>query len=351
MTSSKISASIVGASGYGGGEALRLLLGHPDVEVRQVTSERHVGSFVHHVHPNLRGVCKLKFTARSELKPCDVLFLAMPHGESQANIEQYRALAPKVIDLASDFRLRDPAAYEEWYGHPHQKPALLSECVYGLVELHREELRGATFVAGCGCLATAMTMALWPFFKAGVVRGPVVAEGKIGSSAAGNHASESSHHPERAGAVRSFKPTHHRHTGEVRQELAAANGGRVPEIYLSGTAIEMVRGILVTAHVFTAEPLGDADVWKILRAAWGKEPFVRLVKDQKGVYRYPEPKIVAGTNFCDIGFEVEEGTRRVVVMAAIDNLVKGTSGNAVQAMNLMFGLDETTALGFAGLHP
>jgi N-acetyl-gamma-glutamyl-phosphate/LysW-gamma-L-alpha-aminoadipyl-6-phosphate reductase len=348
---SKLKVSIVGASGYGGGEALRLLLGHPEVEVQQVTSERHVGSFVHHVHPNLRGVTKLKFTARQELKPCDVLFLAMPHGESQAGIDGYRALAPKVIDLASDFRLRDPAAYEKWYGHPHAKPALLREAVYGLVELHREEIRGAPFVAGCGCLATATVLALYPFFKAGVVAGPVVVEGKIGSSAAGNRASDSSHHPERAGAVRSFKPTGHRHTGEVVQELAPFAGGRAPEVYFSATAIEMVRGILVTAQVFTKDRLGDVDVWKLLRAAYGAEPFVRLVKDQKGLFRYPEPKIVAGTNFCDVGFEVEEGTNRVVVIAAIDNLVKGTSGNGVQAMNLMCGIPEATGLGFAGLHP
>jgi LysW-gamma-L-alpha-aminoadipyl-6-phosphate/LysW-L-glutamyl-5-phosphate reductase len=346
-----IQASIVGGSGYAGGELLRLLLGHGQVEVKQVTSETYTGSFVHSVHPNLRSRTKLKFSALSTIEKCDLLFLALPHGQAMGQIERFAALAPRIVDLSADFRLRDPALFEKWYGHPHAAPQWLSRFVYGLPELHREELRTASYVSGVGCNATASNLALLPLFRAGLVDKShgVIVDIKVGSSEGGNTPSLSSHHPERSGAVRSFAPSGHRHTAEIIQEMGLA--GDPPTVHLSLTAIELVRGVLATAHVFLKEPTTEKDLWQVYRSAYGEEPFVRLVKDRKGIYRYPEPKLLAGTNYADIGFEWDEAGGRVISISAIDNLMKGAAGSAVQCMNVMHGWPETTGLDFPGLHP
>jgi len=339
-----IQASIVGGSGYAGGELLRLLLGHPQVDVRQVTSQRYAGQFIHRLHPNLRGVTRLKFCAMEDLGACDVLFLALPHGQAAAQIEQFAGLAERIVDLSADFRLRWPGQYRQWYGRPHPNPAWLKRFVYGLPELHREELRQARYVSGVGCNATAVNLALRPLAAQGLIECAVV-EVKVGSSEGGNRHSLASHHPERSGCVRSFAPTGHRHQAEVRQELGEF------ELHFSATAVEMVRGVLCTAHLFLNQTLDERDVWRLYRAAYSDEPFVRLVKDRRGVYRYPEPKILAGSNFCDIGFERDAHSNRLVLISAIDNLMKGAAGSAVQAMNVMMGWPETMGLTFTGLHP
>lgn len=349
MAAQKIRVSVVGASGYGGGEAVRLLLGHPNVELVQVTSESNAGKFIHAIHPNLRKRTDLKFVTMNQLEPVDVMFLALPHGVGAPKIEKFAGLAPRLIDLSSDFRLHDPADYPKWYGHEHESKTWLSKFVYGIPELHREQIREASYISGAGCFATATILGLLPLFKHGLVDpNMVIVEGKLGSSAAGNKPSLASHHPERSGAVRSYLPTMHRHTGEVEQEL---NFGPQPTVHMSATSIEAVRGVLATAHVFLKENLQEKDIWKVYRQEYGNEPFIRIVKTKEGVYRYPEPKILAGSNFCDIGFERDERNNRLVVISAIDNLVKGTSGNAIQAMNVMFGWDETLGLEFTGLHP
>lgn len=344
-----ITVSIVGGSGYVGGETLRLLLQHPFVRVGQVTSESNAGKFVYSVHPNLRKQTDLRFTSLNELAACDVLFLCLPHGMSMGHIEQFKALAPRIVDLSADFRLRDPDDYPRWYGHPHESPAMLGQFVYGIPELHRAEIAKARYVTGAGCLATASILGLYPLFKKGLVEPAVFIEGKVGSSAAGNEPGLSSHHPERAGAVRSFQPTGHRHTGEIIQELTF--GGAKPTVHFSATSVELVRGILATSHAILKDDLADKDIWQAYREVYGAEPFMRIVKDRSGVYRYPEPKILAGSNYCDVGFERDPLSRRVVVMSAIDNLMKGAAGNGVQAMNVMFGWPEATALAFPGLHP
>lgn len=340
-----ITASIVGGSGYTGGELLRLLLGHPEVAVRQVTSERFAGKFVHKVHPNLRKATTLKFSALDELQAADVLFLALPHGRAMADIERFRGLAPALVDLSGDFRLDDPGAYSKWYGHEHTRPELLGEFVYGIPEVNRERLAGARLATGAGCNATATILALLPLYRRGLVERAVV-EVKAGSSEAGNAASDASHHPERSGAVRSYKPTGHRHVAEMLQVL----GADAP-IHFSATSIEMVRGILATAHVFLSDRITEKDVWKLYREAYGDERFVRIVKERSGIYRYPEPKLLAGTNYCDIGFELDPDADRLVVISAIDNLMKGAAGQAVQSFNIMYGFAEDTALTFTGLHP
>ena len=349
--SQPLTASIVGASGYTGGELLRLLLQHPHIRVQQVTSERLDGQFVHFTHPNLRGRTTLKFSAAASLAPCDLLFLGLPHGSAMARIDTLAALAPRIVDLSADFRLRHAHDYDRWYGHPHAQPEWLARFVYGLPELHREALRTATHVSGVGCNATATTLAIWPLAKAQLIdaaRG-VICEVKVGSSEGGAASNDSTHHPERAGVMRSFAPTGHRHTAEVLQALALA--GVTTDVHLSATAVDNVRGVLATAHVFVREGVTEKDLWKAYREAYAGEPFVRLVKDRVGLYRYPEPKILSGSNYADVGFEFDAGTRRVVALGAIDNLMKGAAGSALQCANLMCGWDETLGLEFPGLHP
>lgn len=339
-----IQASIVGGSGYVGGELLRLLLAHPQVTVAQVTSQSQAGRYVYGVHPNLRACTRLKFCPAAALAPCDVLFLALPHGRAAAQIEQFAGLAGRLVDLSADFRLQDAGVYQAWYGQPHANPAWLARFVYGLPELRREALRTARFVSGVGCNATAVNLALLPLARAGLIEQAVV-DVKVGSSESGHNFSLASHHPERSGAIRSFAPTGHRHQAEVLQALGAF------ALHFSATAVELVRGVLCTAHVFLNRDVNEKAVWQLYREAYADEPFIRLVNERKGVYRYPEPKILAGTNWCDIGFARDAGSQRLVVISAIDNLMKGAAGTAVQSLNLMMGWPETMGLEFAGLHP
>jgi N-acetyl-gamma-glutamyl-phosphate/LysW-gamma-L-alpha-aminoadipyl-6-phosphate reductase len=337
-------ASIVGASGYTGGELLRLLIQHPHMEVHQCTSERFAGKPVTRLHPNLRKQTSLSFCSAAELEPVDLLFLALPHTHSMKKFDQLSLLSPRIIDLSADFRLKDPGAYKRWYDTEHARPDKLADFVYGNVELRREEMKTAQYISGAGCNATATILPLWPLVNQGILETsmPVVVEAKCGSSEGGNRASDASHHPERSGCVRSYRPTGHRHIAEMEQELGIT-------IHFSATSVEMVRGILVTAHVFVRDHITEKDVWKVYRQVYGQEPFIRIVKEKQGIYRYPEPKIVSGTNYCDIGFELDG--RRLVVVSAIDNLMKGAAGQAVHAMNIMCGFDETAGLSFTGLHP
>ena len=343
----RVRLAILGGSGYAGGEFLRLALAHPALEVTQVTSERYAGWPVAAVHPNLRRVSDLRFVRAEALEGADVLVSALPHGTLAGRVDQVLALAPRVIDLSADFRLRDAAVYERSYGAPHPRPDLLGAFTYALPERQREALRGAHRIAGAGCIATAATLALAPLVDAGVItRRDVVVEAKVGSSAAGNAPGLASHHPERMGVVRTYAPTGHRHTAEIEQALP----GDV-RVHLTASAVERVRGVLVTAHVWLHDGSSERDVRAAFQEAYGDEPFVRLVTARSGIHRVPDPKLLDGTNWCDIGWALDPDSGRVVVMAAIDNLVKGTAGHALQALNLALGLDERTGLGFVGLHP
>jgi len=344
-TSTQTTVGIVGGSGYVGGELLRLLLFHPHVAVTQIASVSQAGRYVHTVHPNLRGVTRLQFVRPDALAPADVLFLALPHGQAARDIERYAALTDRLIDCSADFRLRDPTLYARWYGAEHPAPDWLDRFVYGLPERNREALVGARYASGVGCNATATILALAPLADAGLLEQAVV-EVKVGSSEAGARPTPSSHHPERSGVVRPFKPTGHRHQAEVLQAL-----GDDFDLHFSVTSVELVRGVLVTAHCLLNRCLEEKEVWGLYRAAYRDEPFIRLVKSRTGLHRYPEPKLLAGSNYCDVGFEVDPDTGRVVVMAALDNLMKGAAGSAVQSLNVMMGWDETAGLTFPGLHP
>jgi N-acetyl-gamma-glutamyl-phosphate/LysW-gamma-L-alpha-aminoadipyl-6-phosphate reductase len=339
--------SIIGGSGYTGGELLRLLLGHPNVTIKQVTSRSHLGEYIYQVHPNLRKRTLIKFTDPAQIEKVDILFLALPHGQAQQEINRYATLAGKIIDLSADFRLRDAAVYQKWYGKPHTAPEWLGKFVYGLPELHRAEMGTAAYISGVGCNATACNLALLPLVKASLLEMsvPIICEIKVGSSEGGAEGNPGSHHPERSSVIRTFSPFGHRHTAEVIQEMS------LPNISLTMTSVDLVRGVLATTHATVSKGISTKDLWLAYRAAANTNPFIRIVKEQRGIYRVPEPKILAGSNYADLGFELDETNGHVVSMCAIDNLMKGASGSAVQCMNLMLGLEETTGLDFPGLHP
>lgn len=343
-TTDPIRASIVGGSGFTGGELLRLLLAHPRVEIAQVTSRQLAGHPLHRAHPNLRRHLAHTFVPPTELEPCDVLFLCMPHGRAAADLNHWRERARLVIDLSADHRLDDPEAYQRWYAAPHPSPANLTAAVYGLPEVSREQLRGATLISGVGCNATAMTLALLPLARAGLIES-AVADVKVGSSEAGVDPSAGSHHPLRARAVRTYSPAGHRHLAEVHRSLGPLR------LDATISAVEMVRGVLCTAHVTPTRPLEMKELWKLYRAAYRDEPFVRLVADRAGPNRFPDPRVLTGSNHADVGFAIDEHSGRVVVLAAIDNLVKGAAGSAIQSMNIALDLPETEGLTFPGLHP
>ena len=345
---------IIGGSGYVGGELLRLLLLHPQVEVTTVTSRASVGEYIFNLHPNLRGLTQLKFVPQdigALQKNCDLVFTATPHGGSVNLVPKLLEAGLKVIDMSADFRLKNPIAYETWYGWTHAHPELLKEAAYGLPELHRQEIKNTRLVACPGCMATATILALAPIIKADLVdKTKIVADLKVGSSGGGSKPTIASHHPERSNGVRPYKVIGHRHIAEVEQELQGLTNENVT-ISFSPHAVNMVRGILATIHAFPKQEITNKDIWKALRSLYDGEPFIRFVKYQKGCYQLPDPKVTLGTNYCDIGFEIDPHANRLIVFSALDNMVKGASGQGVQCLNIIMGLDETTGLKSTGFHP
>jgi len=351
-----VRVGVLAASGYIGGELLRLLLQHPEVDVTMATSRKSAGEYVFRVHPNLRGVTELQFSpndASKVIANSDVVFAALPHGESVKMVPQIADAGLKVIDLSADFRLSDKGQYPNWYGYVHPRPDLLEKFVFSIPEINGDQVKGARLVSSPGCMAITAILALAPLLKEkalGIDRDHIVVDAKVGSSGAGGKPSLSTHFSERFSVVRPYKPTGHRHSAEIEQALAAITGEQV-KVSMSAHAVNMVRGILVTSHVFTAGPVKPIDVWKAYRSMYTGRYFVRLVRDKQGPFRLPDPKLVIGSNFCDIGFEIEERTGRLVALSATDNLIKGAAGNAIQSMNLMLGLEEKTGLAMAPLHP
>jgi N-acetyl-gamma-glutamyl-phosphate/LysW-gamma-L-alpha-aminoadipyl-6-phosphate reductase len=337
-------AAVVGGSGYIGGELVRLLLGHPEVELTYVTSTKYAGRPLRTAHPNLRGRTNLTFTPDNEVGETDVVFLAVPHGAAMKEIDRWAGLAPRIVDLSADHRIHSTDLRERYYpgGVPDQ--TWLARFRTGIPELHRDELRDASHIAVAGCMANAAILALHPLAAAGLVTGTTLVDARTGSSGGGRVPDEGSHHPERSGVLRMAKPHGHRHMAEIIQAC------EVP-VYMSVTAVEAVRGVQVVCHVMLRDPTTERDLWAVYRDAYRHEPFVRLVRERSALHRMPEPKLLSGTNFCDIGLSLDEGGEHLVVVAAIDNLVKGGAGNAVQCLNIAAGWDETSGLDFIGLHP
>ena len=342
-----LSATIIGGSGYTGGEVLRILLQHPHVQVTQITSRQYLGQFVYQVHPNLRKQTDLKFVSPDTIESTDIVFLALPHGQAQKKIAEYAEKFQYIVDLSADFRLKDAATYHAWYGDVHQAPEWLDKFVYGLPEVNRAAIQQAKYVSGVGCNATASNLAMYPLVQAGLIdlSKPLIFEVKSGSSEGGASGNPGSHHPERANVVRTYAAYGHRHTAEVMQVLGAE------QVSLTMTSVDVVRGALATGHATVKDGVAKKEVWGAYRQFSKDNPFVRVVKEMKGIYRVPEPKILAGSNYADVGFDIDEANKHVIAICAIDNLMKGAAGSAVQCMNLMLGLDEMEAMHFPGLHP
>lgn len=339
-----IRAAVVGGAGYIGGELLRLLAGHPRVELAAAVSTRLPGKRVDGVHPNLRGVTDLAFCAEDALSEYDVLFLASAHGSTMSLLPRLAAHAKTVIDLSGDFRLTDPAVYQRHYGIVHTAPELLGDFVPGCPELARDALRTADRIAVPGCMAIAAILALRPLTDEGLIELDVPIDARTGSSGSGATAGQANLHAERSGAMRVFAPAGHRHEAEISQ----ACGVRAT---MTATGVGAVRGVQVLCR---ATLTSDADAMAVRRAYrdhYAGEPFVRVVAHRHGTYRLPEPKILLGSNFCDVGFVMRAEARQVLAVAALDNLVKGGAGNAVQSLNVRMGWPENLGLEFPGLHP
>jgi LysW-gamma-L-alpha-aminoadipyl-6-phosphate/LysW-L-glutamyl-5-phosphate reductase len=339
-----IRAAVVGGAGYIGGELLRLLLGHPEVELAAAVSSRLGGKRIDGVHPNLRGVTDLTFCAEEELGEYDVLFLASSHGSTMSLLPRLADHAKTVIDLSGDFRLTDPAEYQRYYGLEHTATDLLGDFVPGAPELAREALRGADRIAVPGCMAMAAILALRPVAAEGLIEPDVTVDARTGSSGSGATAGPANLHAERSGAMRVFAPAGHRHEAEIAQ----ACGVRPT---MTATGVEAVRGVQVLCRATLRDGADESAVRRAYRKHYAAEPFVRIVAQRRGAYRLPEPKILAGSNFCDVGFAVRDEPRQLLAVAALDNLVKGGAGNAVQSLNVRMGWPERLGLEFPGLHP
>ncbi|WNG36152.1 N-acetyl-gamma-glutamyl-phosphate reductase [Archangium violaceum] len=341
--------AVLGASGYTGGELLRLLLAHPTVEVVQATSDQFAGKRLDYPHPSLRGMSALRFVPHEALEPCDVLVSCLPQGGLIERWARVRELASRVIDLSADFRL-DPTDHERWY-KKHPRPTDVPEFTYALPEWTASQLPQARYVAVPGCMAHASLLGILPLVRAGLVKPELVVDAKTGSSGGGATPALSSHHPERASALRCYRPVGHRHTGELENIVERLTGTR-PSVHFSATAVPSVRGILSTVHCFAARPIVDEnEPLRAIATAYREKPFVRLIRPNTSASPFPEPGPLQGTNYCDLAVDVDPDRNRIVVNVAIDNLVKGAAGTAVHALNLMLGRPETEGLGFRGLHP
>lgn len=337
-----LTAAVIGASGYVGGELLRLLLDHPRVRLTSAVSHRLAGRRVDGPHPHLRGRGELTFCPPDRFTGADVTFLAVRHGQAARLMPALVESCALVIDLSADFRL--PAGhYQHRHGEPHPAPQLLTGFVPGLPELYRGAVRTADRISGPGCMATAAILALHPLATERLVEPEVTVDARTGSSGSGRaDPSAGSAHPERASAWRVFAPAGHRHEPEIAQ----ATGLRVG---MTATAVPAVRGVQTLCQGRLREGVDEPAVRAAYRRVYADEPFVRVVARRRGHHRYPEPAILCGSNFCDVGFAV--AGRRVVAIAALDNLVKGAAGNAVQCLNIRLGWPEHSGLEFPGLHP
>lgn len=338
----RIRVGIFGGSGYGGSELLRILLFHPHVELVFVTANEQAGKLIGEVHRNLNGLTQLNFVKDPEdLSGVDCVFLALPHGHAMDIVPRLPATV-KAIDLSGDFRLRDQLSFENHYKQRHTAMHAQSEFVYGLTETNREAVKQARLIANPGCFATATLLGLAPLVANGMLSGRVVVDAKTGSSGSGAKAAANTHHPQRMNSFYAYKPFTHQHVPEIEQELAHV-GDWTNELVFMTHSLPVARGIFASIYAEGKSEMTEAQLRDIFAAYYHESFFVRLVNGS------PDINWVKTTNFCDIGFAVRG--RQIVVFSAIDNLVKGAAGQAVQNMNLMFGLDEKTGLLLVGTNP
>jgi N-acetyl-gamma-glutamyl-phosphate/LysW-gamma-L-alpha-aminoadipyl-6-phosphate reductase len=342
----RFKAAIIGGSGYGGAELARRLLIHPDVELVRVASIDHVGEPLGAVHPNLEGATDLKFenlTPTEAVRGCDIALLALPHKVTAAKVPELIAAGVKIVDMSGDFRLRDADTYEKHYGAKHPHPELLGTFVYGLPELRRAEIKAAKYVASPGCFATTIELALLPLARANMLDGAVVhVIGITGSSGSGIAPAAGTHHPSRAGNLKTYKPLEHQHVPEIVQTLADA-GAKGMELRFVPVSAPLTRGIFATCFVELPAEVDSGKLAGLFDEMYAREPFVR----RPGNKRLPEVVAVAGSNYAEVGFAVGpavNGKRTVTCFSAIDNLIKGGAGQAIQNMNLVLGCDEKASL-------
>ncbi len=343
--SNKIRVAIFGGSGYGGSELLRILLLHPNAEIALVTANEHAGKAVSEVHKNLLGLTDLRFELAPEnlstLSDIDVAFFALPHGQALLILPQLPANV-KAIDLSGDFRIDDTEVFKKFYKLDHTATDLQNEFVYGLTETNREQIRNAKYIANPGCFATATLLALAPMVKSCLLTGKIIVDAKTGSSGSGAKPAANTHHPQRMNSFYAYKPFTHQHVPEIEQHLKAV-GEFGNDLVFMTHSLPVARGIFVSCYLETTVQMTNEDLENLYRYFYSDAFFVRMVKGS------PDINWVKNTNFCDIAIHTN-GTQ-IVVFSAIDNLVKGAAGQAVQNMNLMFGLDEKAGLVFAGSNP
>jgi LysW-gamma-L-alpha-aminoadipyl-6-phosphate/LysW-L-glutamyl-5-phosphate reductase len=348
----RFKAAIIGGSGYGGAEMARRLLMHPDVELARVASIDHVGEPLGAVHPNLEGASDLVFedvSPAEAAKGCDVALLALPHKVTAAKVPELIAAGVKIVDMSGDFRLRDEASYEKHYGAKHPHPELLGTFVYGLPELNRTAIKQAKYVASPGCFATTIELALLPLARAGMLEGAVVhVTGITGSSGSGIAPQAGTHHPSRAGNLKTYKPLEHQHVPEIVQTLADS-GAKNVELRFVPVSAPLTRGIFASCFLELDASIDKAQLTALFDESYAREAFVRRPKA-----RLPEVVAVAGSNYCEVGFAVgpvANGKRTITCFSAIDNLIKGGAGQAIQNMNLVLGCDERASLEDVGNWP
>jgi len=341
----KIRAAIFGGSGYGGSELLRILLFHPNVEIAFVTANEHAGKAVADVHRNLLGLTELRFesapTDLSTVRDIDVGFFALPHGQALSLVPQLPANV-KVIDLSGDFRIDDPDVFKKFYKLDQTAADLQKEFVYGLTETNRQAIKTAQHIANPGCFATATLLALAPMVKSGLLAGRIVVDAKTGSSGSGAKAASNTHHPQRANSFYAYKPFTHQHLPEIEQHLREV-GDLSNDLVFMTHSLPVSRGIFASCYLETTASITNEDLANIYDGFYEGSFFVRVVDGS------PDINWVKNTNFCDIAFH--SNGKQLVVFSAIDNLVKGAAGQAVQNMNLMSGFDEITGLVFPGSNP
>lgn len=341
----RLKVGIFGGSGYGGAELLRLLLMHPHAEVALVTANEHAGKAVGQVHKNLYGLTDLQFTLAPEnlgsLSEFDFVFLALPHGQAMGIVPRVPE-GVKVIDLSGDFRLNDRAEFAQHYGGEHTAMPLQSEFVYGLTETNRAAIREARLISNPGCFATATLLGLAPLVAQNLLNGRVVVDAKTGSSGSGAKPAANTHHPQRMNSFYAYKPFTHQHVPEIEQELRAV-GDWTSELVFMTHSLPVARGIFASIYAEAKSEISGDDVHAIFEDFYRDSFFVRLVEGS------PDINWVKTTNFCDIGFAARG--RQLVIFSALDNLVKGAAGQAIQNMNLMAGLDEKTGLILTGSNP
>jgi N-acetyl-gamma-glutamyl-phosphate reductase len=346
----KVRVAVIGANGYTGGEMVRLLAAHPAVEITMLTSRQFKGKNINEVFPSIRGILDMlltEFEAGAVAECCDVAFLAIPHTQAMPIVSSLAERGVRVVDYSADFRLKKPQVYEQWYKTPHTEPALLEKSVYGLPELHGEQVRNAEIVALPGCYPTAALLALAPAVKHNLIDfDRIVINSLSGVSGAGQNPSQQTHYPEIADNLRAYGITSHRHTPEIEQELSWL-GGKEIRVLFTPHLVPANRGILstITAPAKSDMPVGQ--LVKLYEEFYENAPFVRVNPPQM----YPEIRFVRGSNYCDIGLAYDARTRSVIMVSALDNLCKGAAGQAVQCLNVMFGMAEESGLRFGGLTP